>query len=130
MSDNENAHVENSLEWTVEALGRLQKVPEGVMREMARQRVENLAQRQGQSLVTVEHMDAKYRTWEQGSAQAVSQIGWTEEAHERIERVPSFVRGMVAKAIEVYAAQQGLEEITSNLIEEVKNSWGESGRFH
>ena len=57
-------------------------------------------------------------------------MAWTEEAQQRMERVPDFVRGMVVKAIEAYATKQGAGEVTSELVDEAKGSWGETGRFH
>ncbi len=42
------------LAWTPEAETRLARVPAGVMRDMTRTRVENLAQEKGQTLVTLE----------------------------------------------------------------------------
>lgn len=116
--------------WMPEAEVRLQQVPEGVMRELTRQRVEELARRRGQSIVTVELMGDKYHQWAQGSAQATSEMTWTAEARERVERVPAFVRGMVVKAIEAYARKQGLAEITTSTVDEAKALWEGTGRFH
>ncbi|MBI4298700.1 MAG: PCP reductase family protein [Chloroflexi bacterium] len=47
-----------------------------------------------------------------------------------MDRVPAFVRGMVVKAIEAYAASQGLAEVTPDIVDEAKAFWGEEGRFH
>lgn len=100
------------------------------MRELTRQRVEELARRRGQSIVTVELMGDKYHQWAEGSAHATSEMAWTEEARQRVERIPVFVRGMVAKAIEAYAVSRGLTEITPGIVEEAKTLWGQTGRFH
>lgn len=62
--------------------------------------------------------------------QATSELVWTAEAKERVERIPPFVRGMVLKAIEAYAQQQGLTEITPNIVDEAKGSWGDAGAHH
>lgn len=122
--------MEDQLIWTSEALVKLEQVPEGVMRELTRQRVEKLAHQSGQSTVTIELMKDKYQQWAEGSAQTASQMIWTGEALVRMERIPDFVRGMVVKAVEAWARQQGLTEITPTAVEEAKGSWGESGRFH
>ncbi len=122
--------VEDQLTWTPEARVRLEQVPEGMMRELTRQRVETLARRLGQSTVTLELMGAKYQQWSEGSAQSVSQMAWTDEARERMERIPDFVRGKVVEAVEAWARQQGLSEITPTSVDDAKRSWGESGRFH
>lgn len=119
-----------ALMWTEEAKVRLRRVPEGVMREMTRQRVERLARQRGLSRVTGELLEAKYGQWGDGSAQASSELAWTEEAKQRLERVPAFVRGMVVKAIEAYALSRGRVEITPAIVDEAKTFWGETGRFH
>ncbi|MBI4213399.1 MAG: PCP reductase family protein [Chloroflexi bacterium] len=118
------------LTWTSEAEARLCLVPEGAMRDLTRQRVEHLARRKGQDVVTVELMEAKYHQWAEGSVRVTGEMDWTEEAKQRVERVPTFVRGMVVKAVEAYATSQGLAEITPGTVEEAKTFWGETGRFH
>ncbi len=118
------------LTWTPDAHTRLQQVPDGVSRELTRQRVERLAQQRGLSTVTVDLMEAKYHQWAEGSAKATSEMTWTQDATERIERIPDFVRGMVVKAVEEYAKERGLSEITGDVVGEAKGLWGETGRFH
>lgn len=120
----------NPVTWTLEAQSRLQQVPEGVMRELTRQRVEELARRRDQSIVTVELMGDKYHQWAEGSARATSEMAWTEEARQTVERIPDVVRGMVVRAIEAYAQQCGLTEITPGIMDEAKAFWGNTGRFH
>lgn len=122
--------INQPLAWTEEATGRLRQVPAGLMRELTRQRVENLARQRGQALVTVELMATKYYQWAEGSAQASSEMPWTEEARQRVARIPAFVRGMVVKAIEAYALSQGLAEITPDIVDEAKTFWEKTGRFH
>lgn len=46
---------------------------------------------------------------------------WSDEALERIERVPDFVRPMVKGGIEAYAAMKGYQVITPAVIEESKS---------
>ncbi len=121
---------QDSLTWTKDAQARLQRVPVGVMRDLTRQRVEKLARARGRSTVTVDLLEAKYRQWSGGSALVASELRWTEQARLNIERVPQFVRGMVMQAIEAYARDKGLTEITSDIVDEAKGSWGTTGRFH
>lgn len=116
--------------WTPEALARLGQVPDGVMRQLTRQRVENLAKRLGVRSVTVELMEEKYREWSEGSARATSELVWTESAQTRIERVPGLVRGMVRQAVEAYAQKRGILEVTPEVLEEAQQFWADSGRFH
>lgn len=121
---------EDQLAWTPEAQARLRQVPEGVMRELTRQRVEKLARRLGQSTVTLEVLAAKYREWAGGSARAAREMAWTEEALRRIERIPEFVRGMIVQATEAYARQRCIAEISPEILDEARRHWGETGRFH
>ncbi len=130
MAKDNDTNVEELLTWTPGAQARLQQVPEGLMRELTRQRVERLAQRLGNPVVTVDMMDAKYRQWAIGSEQATSEMAWTDEARERIDRVPLFVRGMIVGAIEAYASSQGASQITPGIVDEAKELWGETGQFH
>ena len=46
---------------------------------------------------------------------------WSDEALERMERVPDFVRPMVKGGIEAYAAMKGYQIITPAVIEESKS---------
>ena len=121
---------EESMAWTPEAEARLGQVPEGEVREMTRQRVEVLARRLGLSTVTAELVEDKYQQWEKKSPESGGELAWTEEARQRMERVPAFVQGMVVKAIETYAIKQGATEVTSEMVDEAKGFWGETGRFH
>ena len=121
---------QGSLTWTEDAQARLQRVPEGLMRNLTRQRVEKLARARGQLTVTVDLLEAKYRQWSDGSAQATSELPWTEQARLSVERIPKFVRGMVVQAIEAYGRDNGLTEITGDTVDQAKGLWGATGRFH
>ncbi len=121
---------DNQLTWTPEAQSRLKRVPEGIMRDLTQLRVEKLARHRGQTTVTEDMVEAKYRQWAEGSAQAVEEMSWTDEARQGIERVPAFVRGIAVQAVEAYARQRHLSEITPMILEEAKGFWGETGQFH
>ena len=51
-------------------------------------------------------------------------VAWTPEAEARLERVPGFVRPMAKKAIEKYAEQKGVREISESLLEEAREKIG------
>lgn len=53
---------------------------------------------------------------EEGEGEALS---WTPEALGRLERIPSFVRGMAQRAIEEQARKRGMKEVTAELMAEV-----------
>lgn len=122
--------MEDALTWTPGARTRLQQVPDGVMRGLTKRRVERLAQQLGRSTVSVELMEARYEQWSEGAQPSTTDMAWTEEAQEAINRVPDFVRGMVIEAIEAYARDAGATEITPEITDAAKRSWDEGGRFH
>src|SRR5213080_3353242 len=47
---------------------------------------------------------------------------WSDAARARIERIPSFVRGVVMKRVEDYARRQGRREVTPELLAEVRSA--------
>ncbi|MEW6323848.1 MAG: radical SAM protein [Nitrospirota bacterium] len=47
-------------------------------------------------------------------------LAWRDDAKERLRRLPSFARGMVARAVERYAAEQGIDVITPGLMQTVR----------
>ena len=53
---------------------------------------------------------------------AQPELIWSAAAEERIKRIPSFVRGVVVKRLEDYARRRGLDEITPELMSEVRRS--------
>ena len=49
-------------------------------------------------------------------------LTWSEPARARLDRIPSFVRGVVAKRVEDWARDRGLREITPELLSEIRNA--------
>jgi hypothetical protein len=49
---------------------------------------------------------------------------WTDAAKVRIERIPSFIRPMVQRAIERYALEQGHHLITDAIMDEARSRLG------
>jgi hypothetical protein len=52
---------------------------------------------------------------------------WTEKAESRLNRVPSFVRSMVRRAVEKYAVENNCREITPEMMEELRQKAGMGG---
>ncbi len=52
---------------------------------------------------------------------------WTEEAEERLQKVPLFVRNMVRSAVEQYAIERKHSVITPGIMDEVKQKSGMGG---
>lgn len=51
-------------------------------------------------------------------------VVWTNEAEQRLNRIPSFVRPMAKKGIEQYALENGYDEINDTVMDEVKDLYG------
>ena len=49
---------------------------------------------------------------------------WTEEALERLERIPSFVQSMAKAGIENYARENGHTEITGEVMDAARGNFG------
>jgi hypothetical protein len=52
---------------------------------------------------------------------------WSSEAQERLQRVPSFVRGMVKRIYADYARQHGIGEITAAVMDTARAELGLEG---
>jgi hypothetical protein len=55
---------------------------------------------------------------------SLSGVLWTDAARVRIERIPSFIRPMVQRAIERYALEQGHQLITDGIMDEARSRLG------
>jgi len=49
-------------------------------------------------------------------------LPWTPEAERRLDRIPSFVRGVVASRVESFARERGLDRVTLEVMREVRRS--------
>lgn len=49
-------------------------------------------------------------------------LRWTPEAEAGIARIPSFVRGVVVHRVETLARSRGIEEITPELLGEIRRA--------
>ncbi len=52
------------------------------------------------------------------------EIVWTQDAEERLKKVPSFVQPMAKRAIISYAKENGIKEITPQVMDVVKEKTG------
>ena len=52
---------------------------------------------------------------------------WTQDARERLDRVPSFAKGMVIKSVERYAKENGSREVTPEMMKAVKENFFRTG---
>ncbi len=61
------------------------------------------------------------------SGESAGRIVWTSEAVGRLERVPSFVRGMVKRIYTDWARQKGVSEITPETMDRARTELGLEG---
>ncbi len=118
------------MHWTDEAKNELEKVPAGSMRDLTLRRVEEFARKKGYSLITPDVVKEKYENWAQKSKAAEASSAWSEEAKAKIMNIPEFVRSSVIRAIERHASEKEEEVITLETLEEVKEKWGITMKFH
>jgi len=116
--------------WTDAAQTRMQKIPAGFMRDLTRQRIETFAQRKGTTNITPALIDEKYREWGEGSEKQQRLLTWNNDALQRIERIPGFVRGMVIKEVERCAHERGSDTVTPEILGQAMNSWKGMSAFH
>jgi nucleotide-binding universal stress UspA family protein len=138
--------------WNEEAIERINRVPEGFMRDTSKTRVEAYARGQAKAEITLEvckaglaearkammetmqsgggmpdmsAMMGKGKPAEQKSDQAVKPE-WTQEAEQRIESVPEgFMRQLTRQRIESFAGRKGVSRIDNALIDAKYAEWGE-----
>jgi hypothetical protein len=51
----------------------------------------------------------------------ITEVVWDEDARERMNRIPAFVRGMVARAIEDSCRKEGLDRVTLETLEAIRS---------
>ena len=129
------------LGWSVEAEARLQRVPEGFMRDATRKSMVAYAKEQQVTEITLEvaeagiarakkHMMAKmakeggHPGGHPGSAPVAEDqtnvaVVWTEAAQARLDKIPlGMSRDMSRQAIETIAIRQGLPQIDEKVVTE------------
>jgi len=48
---------------------------------------------------------------------------WSDEALELLEKIPDEIRPMAKQMMELYAKQQGIENITDDLMKDIRQSF-------
>ena len=55
------------------------------------------------------------------SAGENTEITWDEQARQRINAVPAFVRGMVTKRVEAYCRKEGIQRVTAETLAKIRS---------
>ncbi len=78
--------------------------------------------------VTRTQLDGRPDAFEEAEpASTPVRITWTDDAQERLTRVPSFVRGMVKRIYADYARERGIAEITPAVMDRARTELGLEG---
>jgi len=101
---------------------------------METQMVESLGVKIGGQTLDHEPMELVRRTMEgrddaflEADSAGPARAAWSPESEARLERVPSFVRGMVKKIYTDWATERGIPEITPAVMDEARGDLGLEG---
>lgn len=53
---------------------------------------------------------------------AKPELAWSEDARARMEKIPSFVRGIVTRRVEAFARERGADTVTLSLLKEIRSA--------
>jgi len=118
------------LDWTAEAMTRLEEVPAGYCRSLTQRAVVTLASQNNLDQVDIEFLEGVLKVFKQGSEAVETSIPWTANARSRIERAPDSVRGMLIREIETWAQREGLAQVDRRAVRAIKREWRSRGVFH
>jgi hypothetical protein len=116
--------------WTEEAEASLSRIPDGFMRTLTRQRIEDIARKLGKEEVDSEAVSMKFDTWSDGSAKAERELPWDDDALARVQRIPEFIRGNVVRELERKARSEGLDRISAKYLDAARQRWSSGEGFH
>ncbi len=119
-----------STKWDVRAETMLEQVPEGFCRDMTRKAAETIAAKNGIRNISPEFIQRVTQTFQSGSAVAETSMEWQPTAMDRINRAPDMVRGMLIQEIEGWNRREGLDQVTEQAVDAIKEIWAERGVFH
>ncbi len=114
------------VKWSEEALERMERIPDFV-RPMIKSGIEAYAAKKGYQVITPAVVDES-KSMMGGDG---GELPWTPAAQQRLENIPAFIRPMARKEIERMARERGLPTVTDDMMDEVKEKFGEfmSGQY-
>ena len=107
------------VKWSEEALERMERIPEFV-RPMVTSGIEAYAASKGYQIIT----PAVIEESKSAMGGETGELQWTPGAQQRLENIPSFIRGMARKEIERMVREKGLTTVTDAMMDEVKEKFG------
>ncbi|MGR3220602.1 MAG: radical SAM protein [Candidatus Anammoxibacter sp.] len=73
-------------------------------------------------------IDIKLREEDIFGMKAEFNLEWTDEAKERLEKVPSFIRGMAIRGAEKYAKENDLNKVTPEVMKAARENMGDENK--
>lgn len=116
--------------WSETATKRIERVPAGSIRDMARRAVNTIAVQSGVDEITEEFVDQILGVFKKGSSKVTETLTWDDDARSGISRAPEMVRGMLVQEIEKWAKNHGESRVTTDVVKTVKANWSDKGFFH
>jgi len=117
-------------QWDANAESILDQVPAGFCRDMTRKAAEAIAAKNGVAAINTDFVQQVLQTFQAGSETSQSNMQWQPAAMERINQAPDMVRGMLIKEIEGWSQREGLELVTEQAVDAIKQIWAGRGVFH
>jgi hypothetical protein len=119
---------ERGFKWTQEALDRVENRVPPFVRPMAMLAMERYAREKHLEEVTLEvTIEVAKRLGYAGDDGPQAAMPWTDEALERLARVPKFERAMVREMVESLARDQGHSainyEVADTMLRKVREMW-------
>jgi len=108
------------VKWSQEALERMERIPDFI-RPMVKSGIEVYAASKGYQIIT----PAVIEESKSAMGGETGELQWTPGAQQRLENIPSFIRGMARKEIERMAREKGLTTVTDTMMDEVKGKFGQ-----
>jgi hypothetical protein len=101
--------------WTPDAKEKLDRLPVFV-KPMVQSSVETYARNNGFNTITLQVMDDSKNYSPEG-------MTWSQEAEQRLENIPDFIRPMARKEVERMAKERGVSTITAEVMDEAKDKF-------
>ena len=108
----------------------LGSVPPGFCRDMTRKAAEAIAVKNGLSTIEPHFVEEVLKTFQAGSESSGESMPWELSATQRIAKAPDMVRGMLIKEIEGWSERNGLELVSEEAVDAIKEVWARRGVFH
>jgi hypothetical protein len=101
--------------WTPDAKEKLDRLP-AFVKPMVQGSVEAYARKQGFKSITLQVMDDSKNYSPEG-------MTWSQEAEQRLDNIPDFIRPMARKEVERMAKERGVSTITAQVMDEAKDKF-------